>query len=151
MKKKTDTNEAVLDEHEISIKKEKLKKSNSVYLDKTVSDEEKLKIDKMFEAKEHAMLPTKSIKKTELKCKDQKQNAVCDETSKSAYHAVQYLTLWKSDRSNWKFKKTRQVWLLQNMYCKEKVLNVPEFFMLKCVSCENPVKIIAAHKGGRNC
>ena len=153
MKKKVDTSEAVLDEHEIPIKKEKSKKSNSVYLDKTVSDEEKLMIDKMFEAKEHAMLPTKAIKKikTELKCKDQKQSAVCDETSKSSYHAVQYLTLWKNDRSNWKFKKTRQVWLLQNMYCKEKVLYVAEFIILKCVSCENPVKVIAAHKGGRNC
>ena len=126
MKEKADTSQAMLDEHENPIKKGKSKKSSSIYLDKAVSDEEKLKIDKMFEAKKHAMLPTKSIKKikTELNCTDQKQDAVCDETSKSAYHAVQYLTLWKNDRSNWKFKKTRQVWLLQNMYCKEKVLYV---------------------------
>ena len=107
MKEKADTSQAVLDEHENPIKKGKSKKSSSIYLDKTVSDEEKLKIDKMFEAKKHAMLPTKSMKKikTELNCTDQKQDAVCDETSKSAYHAVQYLTLWKNDRSNWKFKK----------------------------------------------
>ena len=144
MKKKADTSEAVLDEHEIPSQKGNSKKSSSIYLDKAISSEEKLKIDKMFEAKEHAMLPTKSVKKikTELKNKEQKQNTVCDETSKSTYHAVQYLTLWKNNRSKWKFKKTRQVWLLQNMYCKEKVLYGSEFFILKFVSCEKTLKII---------
>ena len=30
--------------------------------------------------------------------------------------AVEYLRLWDVDRSSWKFKKNRQVWLLQNMF-----------------------------------
>ena len=35
--------------------------------------------------------------------------------------AVEYLIQWKKDRSNWTFKKLRQVWLLKNMYDKTKV------------------------------
>lgn len=30
--------------------------------------------------------------------------------------AVAYLMAWKKDRSNWTFKKTRQIWLLRNIY-----------------------------------
>ena len=46
MKEKADTSQAVLDEHENPIKKGKSKKSSSIYLDKTVSDEENLKLIK---------------------------------------------------------------------------------------------------------
>ncbi|KAG9276188.1 hypothetical protein AMEX_G8478 [Astyanax mexicanus] len=35
--------------------------------------------------------------------------------------ALSYLTCWSEKREEWKFQKTRQVWLLQHMYDSEKV------------------------------
>lgn len=35
--------------------------------------------------------------------------------------ALNYLTCWSEKREEWKFQKTRQVWLLQHMYDSEKV------------------------------
>ncbi|KAM9305498.1 protein cholesin [Gastrophryne carolinensis] len=46
-----------------------------------------------------------------------------DETTKPSAGdlALQYLKSWSKKRSEWKFQKTRQTWLLMNMYDPEKV------------------------------
>ncbi|XP_020493217.2 uncharacterized protein C7orf50 homolog isoform X1 [Labrus bergylta] len=36
-------------------------------------------------------------------------------------HALDYLTCWAENRTEWKFQKTRQTWLLQHMFDSEKV------------------------------
>lgn len=41
----------------------------------------------------------------------------------SAHPAIDYLVLWKEDRSGWSFKKSRQIWLLKNMYDETKVVS----------------------------
>lgn len=35
--------------------------------------------------------------------------------------AIEYLQAWKNDNDNWKFKKVRDVWLMQNIYEISKV------------------------------
>ncbi len=35
---------------------------------------------------------------------------------------IEYLLQWKNDRSNWFFKKIKQIWLLRNMYDQKKVV-----------------------------
>ncbi|XP_063286477.1 uncharacterized protein C7orf50 homolog [Pelobates fuscus] len=35
--------------------------------------------------------------------------------------SLQYLKSWSEKRKDWKFQKTRQIWLLQNMYDQEKI------------------------------
>lgn len=66
----------------------------------------------------------KKIRKKEEK-KKQKELAMSEkEESKSSIgqtQALEYLTCWSEKRDEWKFQKTRQVWLLQNMYDSEKV------------------------------
>ncbi|XP_066545339.1 protein cholesin [Amia ocellicauda] len=39
----------------------------------------------------------------------------------AAQLALDYLNCWSEDRAAWKFQKTRQTWLLQHMYDREKV------------------------------
>ena len=39
-------------------------------------------------------------------------------TLSSKEHALEYLTTWQRNRTSWRFKKVRQVWLLQHMYEK---------------------------------
>lgn len=41
--------------------------------------------------------------------------------TKGQAKAVEYLQLWESDRSSWKFEKCRQIWLLHNAYEKTRV------------------------------
>ncbi|XP_074642879.1 cholesin-like [Tubulanus polymorphus] len=43
------------------------------------------------------------------------------EKATQAEFSLDYLKLWKSDRKNWHFKKTRQVWLLRNLYDSDKI------------------------------
>ncbi|TSL82514.1 hypothetical protein Baya_6613 [Bagarius yarrelli] len=66
----------------------------------------------------------KKIRKKEEK-KKQKELAVSEkDDSKSSIaqtQALEYLTCWSEKRDEWKFQKTRQVWLLQHMYDSEKV------------------------------
>ncbi|KAK2855450.1 hypothetical protein Q7C36_007319 [Tachysurus vachellii] len=66
----------------------------------------------------------KKIRKKEEK-KKQKETAKSEkEESKSSIaqtQALDYLTCWSEKRDEWKFQKTRQVWLLQHMYDSEKV------------------------------
>ncbi|EDV28359.1 uncharacterized protein TRIADDRAFT_53944 [Trichoplax adhaerens] len=42
-------------------------------------------------------------------------------TGNDTHPAIDYLRKWQDDRSNWSFKKNRQVWLLKNMMDVSKV------------------------------
>ena len=54
---------------------------------------------------------------------DQSSTEVSDDQSGAEviHPAIDYLRKWKHDRSNWSFKKIRQVWLLKNMMDTDKV------------------------------
>ncbi|XP_060777154.1 uncharacterized protein C7orf50 homolog isoform X1 [Neoarius graeffei] len=63
-------------------------------------------------------------KKEEKKKRKEEEKAKKEEESKSSNaqtQALEYLTCWSEKRDEWKFQKTRQVWLLQHMYDSEKV------------------------------
>ena len=61
---------------------------------------------------------------------DSNLNSNCDDNSATAadkkllHPAINYLVAWKKNKSTWSFKKSRQVWLLKNMYDVKKVLYV---------------------------
>ncbi|KAM9489087.1 protein cholesin [Clarias gariepinus] len=66
----------------------------------------------------------KKILKKEEKKKQKEKEKSEKEDSKSYIaqtQALEYLTCWSEKRDEWKFQKTRQVWLLQHMYDSEKV------------------------------
>ncbi|XP_034159587.2 uncharacterized protein C7orf50 homolog isoform X4 [Pangasianodon hypophthalmus] len=66
----------------------------------------------------------KKIRKKEEKKKQKEEGKSEKEDSKSSIaqtQALEYLTCWSEKRDEWKFQKTRQVWLLQHMYDSEKV------------------------------
>lgn len=64
---------------------------------------------------------TESVKKKKKK----KSKHQPGEFTKATIHpGVDYLLTWHFDRSNWNFKKVRQVWLLQNMFDQEQVSKV---------------------------
>jgi hypothetical protein len=44
--------------------------------------------------------------------------------------SLNYLVLWKSSRAAWKFQKSRQIWLLKNIYNIER-LPIKHFKILK--------------------
>ncbi|KAF7708032.1 hypothetical protein HF521_017089 [Silurus meridionalis] len=85
-----------------------------------VEDEEELSPEEMrvLERK------LKKIRKKEEKKKQKEEAKGEKEESKSSVaqtQALEYLTCWSEKRDEWKFQKTRQVWLLQHMYDSEKV------------------------------
>lgn len=53
-----------------------------------------------------------------------------EDQSKAAERALEYLSCWSERRSEWRFKKIRQTWLLQNMYDSETVPDVSFSIML---------------------
>jgi hypothetical protein len=59
---------------------------------------------------------TKPSKKRANSSDDAAATPAQDPGDVAKVEAVEYLRLWEEDRSNWKFKKHRQVWLLQNMF-----------------------------------
>ncbi|KAG7335591.1 hypothetical protein KOW79_000284 [Hemibagrus wyckioides] len=66
----------------------------------------------------------KKIRKKEEKKKQKELGKSEKEEIKSSIaqtQALEYLTCWSEKRDEWKFQKTRQVWLLQHMYDSEKV------------------------------
>ena len=75
---------------------------------------DKNKINKLLQVKEFSVHPVKQINK---KKRIKKSNI----EMKAIHPALHYLLLWQNCRSEWKFKKVRQMWLLQNMYKKEQV------------------------------
>lgn len=44
--------------------------------------------------------------------------------------SLEYLTKWKQNKEQWKFQKTRQIWLVKNMYNVER-LPVKHFKIMK--------------------
>ena len=42
---------------------------------------------------------------------------------KARLAALQYLDQWTNDKSNWKFQKLRQIWLIENMYFSHQLDN----------------------------
>lgn len=61
------------------------------------------------------------IKKLKAKKKKQKNIKKCEEEAAALRiprqeRAIEYLMQWKNDRSNWKFKKIYQLWLIKNTY-----------------------------------
>ncbi|XP_066540058.1 uncharacterized protein C7orf50 homolog [Hoplias malabaricus] len=66
----------------------------------------------------------KKIRKKEEKKKLKEEKKSEKEESKSSIaktQALEYLKCWSEKREEWKFQKTRQVWLLQHMFDSEKV------------------------------
>lgn len=61
------------------------------------------------------------IKKLKAQKNKQKNAKKCEEnaaviSSPRQERAIEYLMQWKNDRSNWKFKKIYQLWLIKNTY-----------------------------------
>lgn len=61
----------------------------------------------------------KQRKNRNKKKKDGGDGAVHE--SKGMNKALRYVQAWKEDRSNWKFEKCRQIWLLHNAYDQERI------------------------------
>ncbi|KAF0773421.1 Uncharacterized protein FWK35_00006066 [Aphis craccivora] len=66
------------------------------------------------------------IKKLKAKKNKQKNAKKCEENATAVStprqeRAMEYLMQWKNDRSNWKFKKIYQLWLIKNTYDHLKV------------------------------
>ena len=58
-------------------------------------------------------------RKRERRSKKQKKTPKKEITAFDESHsALVYLSTWKNDKVNWSFKKSRQVWLVKNMYNK---------------------------------
>ncbi|KAI4898066.1 hypothetical protein NFI96_018069 [Prochilodus magdalenae] len=60
-------------------------------------------------------------RKQKEKEKNEKEETKSSESSVAQTQALEYLKCWSEKREEWKFQKTRQVWLLQHMYDSEKV------------------------------
>lgn len=61
------------------------------------------------------------IKKLKAKKNKQKNSKKCEENATAIStprqeRALEYLMQWKNDRTNWKFKKIYQLWLIKNTY-----------------------------------
>lgn len=73
------------------------------------------------------------IKKLKAKKKKQKNAKKCEENASITPRqekAIIYLMQWKNDRSNWKFKKIYQLWLIKNTYDPINVRNLVFLFNL---------------------
>ncbi|KAI8575911.1 hypothetical protein K450DRAFT_259356 [Umbelopsis ramanniana AG] len=88
----------------------------------------------VIEKKVAAAIPEESQKKKSKKQKKRPSSEVSATTSTASIFqngstgsilptnpAIDYLRTWKSDRSEWKFQKVRQIWLLANMYDEVKI------------------------------
>lgn len=65
----------------------------------------------------------KSLKTKKIKVKKEKKAEIkIKDTKMLKKKAINYLKLWKKDKSNWKFEKLRQIWLLQNMFNEAMVI-----------------------------
>ncbi|XP_057311346.1 uncharacterized protein C7orf50 homolog [Hydractinia symbiolongicarpus] len=96
----------------------------------------------------------KQVKQTNTKKREKKleENSRHKEESNSTNPALKYLSTWYYDRKEWKFKKVRQTWLLQNAYDKGEVSKENFKMLLKyiedmkgksrSVTLENAQKII---------
>lgn len=62
----------------------------------------------------------KAKKQKQKNAKKREENSAAINTSRHE-RAIEYLMQWKNDRSNWKFKKIFQLWLIKNTYDSAKV------------------------------
>jgi len=65
----------------------------------------------------------KAIKTKQKNAKKRKENSAAVSTSRRE-RAIEYLMQWKNDRSNWKFKKIFQLWLIKSTYDSTKASNL---------------------------
>ncbi|GAA6085072.1 uncharacterized protein C7orf50 homolog isoform X2 [Tachysurus ichikawai] len=107
-------------------KKKEAHRDKQPVITERVEEEEGTEDEEELSPEERRVLERKlkKIRKKEEK-KKQKEIAKSEkEESKSSIaqtQALEYLTCWSEKRDEWKFQKTRQVWLLQHMYDSEKV------------------------------
>ncbi|KAL3875623.1 hypothetical protein ACJMK2_033555 [Sinanodonta woodiana] len=79
--------------------------------------ENKQSLEENFQLNGDETCSKRSKKKMKSKGKALKQKS----DSESQTNALEYLRQWQSDGENWKFQKVRQVWLLHNVYNKDKI------------------------------
>ena len=107
-----------------SSKNEGHKSSKKPFLEEDVENKilaevDQEEIDEVLAAQEFPMQKVSKKKKKESKVIKEETEPTDD--SNDTPPAIDYLLSWKSKDKDWKFKKLRQTWLLQNMYDKEKV------------------------------
>lgn len=89
-----------------------------------ISREKKEEFEGLLNDMDASKLKKVKRSKTEGKTEIEENTKNCDEVEeKSDIHpAIEYLLNWKKNRSEWSFKKVRQVWLLKNLYDESKVI-----------------------------
>lgn len=80
-----------------------------------LSPEEK----RVMERKMKKILKKEEKKRLKTEGETQKKTEASGPTAPQ--QALDYLTCWAEKRTEWKFQKTRQTWLLQNMFDSEKI------------------------------
>ena len=119
---------------EFKDKKKKKKREKEIELENTLDTRNGNNLELSEEVDSEI---TDSVKKKKKK----KSKHQLGEASKSTIHpGVDYLHTWHFDRSNWNFKKVRQVWLLQNMFDQEQVSKI-----FQCLAIANMSKIHESH------
>ncbi len=88
---------------------------------KKLTAEQLKKLNDMKERKREKRRKKKELKRQAKDTQKQVQEGTKAPDSSAKDQAINYLRTWKSDRSNWKFNKVRQVWLLKNMYKESQV------------------------------
>ncbi|XP_039631340.1 uncharacterized protein C7orf50 homolog isoform X2 [Polypterus senegalus] len=119
-------------ENEPQPERKKKKKSSSI---KKLEDVPITSIDQQEEDEEEGLtaeekrILERKLKKERKKLEKKNKKASQESTMETAGPgpavaaelALQYLRCWYENRQLWKFQKTRQTWLLQHMYDKQKV------------------------------
>ncbi|XP_051789641.1 uncharacterized protein C7orf50 homolog isoform X2 [Erpetoichthys calabaricus] len=119
-------------ENEPQPERKKKKKSSNI---KKLEDMPITSIDQQEEDEEEGLtaeekrILERKLKKERKKLEKKNKKASQESTMETAGPgpavaaelALQYLRCWYENRQVWKFQKTRQTWLLQNMYDKQKV------------------------------
>jgi len=85
---------------------------------KILADVDQDEIDEVLAAQEFPMQKVSKKKKKESVTEVESEPM---DGSNETPPAIGYLLGWKSKDKDWKFRKLRQTWLLQNIYDKEKV------------------------------
>lgn len=93
---------------------------------KSEKDDQKCTAGKMIpislnkRKKKNYLRKLKAMKNKQKKGKKCEENAVALSTPRQE-RAIEYLMQWKNNRSNWKFKKIYQLWLIKNTYNSSRV------------------------------
>ncbi|XP_077481462.1 protein cholesin isoform X2 [Stigmatopora argus] len=101
-------------------KTEKIEKKTEKKPEKNIEKKPEKKPEKKIEKKIEKKTEKKIVKKSDKKSPKEavkpspKIKKIADPNA--AQKALDYLTSWVNDRAAWKFQKTRQTWLLKNMF-----------------------------------